>query len=360
MSFSRLRYALGVLAVGLGTQAHSILFLDSSFGVQDLDYQRLAQQSPFQAVGRFDYTENSSEFVASGTLINPDWVLTAGHNFGVGATVTGTFTIGGVSRTFSSAAIFHHPSWASSPEVGPTQGADIALVRLDSPFTGVTPARIATNANFVGQTAITVGYGAYGTGLNASTPSDGTKRAMMNVIDRMFNTPFNGDGPQGGIIVSDFDNGNANRNTLDRASVLANDPGFALYNQSYSNLSDIFLPDGQISAAGFTGLPTARDLFGDMDLPEVWLEGGTAPGDSGGPTFVEVDGSWEIIGITSWGENPVFADDAMRVQGRYGDLSVLTDATAHHTWVVETVPEPGTMAALALGALALLRRRRKV
>jgi hypothetical protein len=351
--------ALMAASLGVVGSASAILSLDGSFGVTDAHYQRLSQQSPFASVGSFDYSEGGSSFSATGTLIAPDWVLTAGHNFSTAGGVTGTFNIGALQSSFSSTSIFFHPSWAGSPNVGPTQGADIALVRLNAPITGIAPSRVASAGNFVGLTSVTVGYGAWGDGTAASNPGDGNKRAMMNRIDRQYATPFNGNGPQGGILVTDFDNTNANRNTLDRANVLANDPGFSLYNQSYSNLSDTFLPDGQTSAAGFGGLPTARDVFGDSELPEVWMEGSTGQGDSGGPTFANLEGEWQIIGVTSWGENPVYADEAWRTQGRYGDLSVLVDATQHAAWIDATVPEPSSLAVIGLGALALLRRKRQ-
>lgn len=81
------------------------------------------------------------------------------------------------------------------------------------------------------------------------------------------------------------------------------------------------------------------------------LEGTTAQGDSGGPLFRNN----QIIGVTSWGTSPT---------SLYGDLAYWTPIHPYTGWITQTsginaVPEPATMVALGLGALAAMRRRKR-
>ena len=50
--------------------------------VADSFYTSLAQQSVYDSVGFLTWSIGSSGYIASGTLIAPDWVLTAGHVVG--------------------------------------------------------------------------------------------------------------------------------------------------------------------------------------------------------------------------------------------------------------------------------------
>ncbi len=73
-----------VLLVLLATGRAGVIRND----VNDSVYTSLAAQSVYDSVGFLRWNEGASGYIASGTLIAPEWVLTAGHVVG-GRTTTG-------------------------------------------------------------------------------------------------------------------------------------------------------------------------------------------------------------------------------------------------------------------------------
>lgn len=71
--------------------------------------------------------------------------------------------------------------------------------------------------------------------------------------------------------------------------------------------------------------------------------------DSGGPMFVKDGDEWIVVGINV-GRNPLTSPFNTTFSVPVGDYS---------TWIGNVVPEPATMTLMGIGAIALLRRRRK-
>ena len=110
-----------------------------------------------------------------GTLITPQWVLTAGH---VARSVSGqkrSVEVGGV--TYHVAATFVHPEWT---EMGPH---DVGLLRLESPVRGVTPMPLYRGRAESGRVAILLGHGQAGTGAARDRIEDGKARGATSRVD---------------------------------------------------------------------------------------------------------------------------------------------------------------------------------
>ena len=212
--------------------------------------------SPFDAVV-------SVSVGCTGSLISANTVITARHcGVGPGDTVRFGDNSSNPDGIFSVAAAFQPAGGnANSPLLN---GGDVTILTL----TNNVPASIATPLRFVdatddlvGLTAVTVGYGFNGLGsVGHGNSADGFRWGGENVID-VFGSPAGSNGSN--IISTDFDNGSNAANTI----------------------------------GGSSSVP-------------LEFEATTAPGDSGGPILVDVDGEWVIAGVLSGGTtaNSVFGD----------------------------------------------------
>ncbi|MCG8584104.1 MAG: trypsin-like serine protease, partial [Pirellulales bacterium] len=216
----------------------------------------------------------------SGVYIGDGWVLTAAHvvdgtDF-AGANVSNwTFELGGTD--YDSDEVYINPDWSGNLAAG----NDIALVKLTEDVVGVEPAVLYGLSDESGMTGTVVGYGQTGTGLTGSVIGAGTLRAGENTIDAV--------GP-------------------------------------------LFLPGGGLFAEPIMlidfddpGDPAASSLGDDDPLPLEYL---SAPGDSGGGLFVDVDGVTYLAGVTSFG----LALDGT-VDSDYGDVAGFIRVSQYAEWI---------------------------
>jgi hypothetical protein len=279
----------------------------------DSQYRSLAASYP--SVGQFiGSTSTGGGYYASGTLISPNWVLTAAHVVDSASTLT--FKVGGASYTAD--RWLAHPSWTGNLGAG----YDIGLVHLPTAVTGVTPARRYTGTSERGAVAAIVGYGTTGTGLTGGTTFDGQKRGAQNVLDVL-------DNPR--LLLMDFDNPR-NRND---SSMGSNRP---------QNLEGLIAPG---DSGGGAFITTRSGTF----LAGVHSWGGSYDGNTNFD-YGDVSGHTRVSAFNSW------MDGVMASSATGGGGTVVSG-----TGGASAVPEPATAALLAAAGLALVawawRRRRR-
>ncbi len=101
-----------------------------------------------------------------------------------------------------------------------------------------------------------------------------------------------------------------------------------------------------------SGSVTHDAIRADFILDDTTYEGGAADHDSGGGWFVNDGGTWKLAGLNwaDWGTHP---------NPPY-ETTFAVDLRDYETWVENTIPEPATMALLAIGGAAMLQKRRNV
>ena len=285
-----------------------------------------ANQSPydtddypdFGSVVNFVYslTENGDEFVATGVVVAPGWILTAGHNFFVSdeqsqpASVTLIDVNLGADPNNPSATIqveelVFHPTWINESEV--IVGAnDLCLVRLASPVNGIAPAILNTSENEpIGDIAWFGGYGDYSSRPGQNEDLFSKRHAIGNILDRVVggiqtrtatNVVY-----EGGLVAFDFDS-----------------------------------PDGLINSLGDDFTSEDEPLLGGGNSSAMALEfeGTTVEGDSGGPLFMKIGNEWRVIGILSGGANEPLPDHQ---DSGYGDISVFTRVSTSYNWISSVI-----------------------
>lgn len=288
-----------------------------------------AGQTTARAIGA-PFTAVTELFIGnalcSGTLISPTTVITAKH-------CTDGASPGAMSVRFrdsdSANSLLFTRGVSSKFEVPPVpqtsllDGTDVSLLTLDSPVTTIAPLRFLAD-NPTGVTATMVGFGLNGVGSTGhQNTRDSLRWGAENVIDLYgpaASFPPTGTTVAGSanIFNTDFDNGTRLRNTL----------------------------------AG----------FGSSAVP-LTNEGTTAPGDSGGPLLVNLNGEFLIVGVLSGGTSST---------SQYGDISWWTGTNQHRSFIEAQggqfvpIPEPLTIlgAGTAIGfgtffKLRLAKRNKK-
>ena len=109
-----------------------------------------------------------------GTLVAPQWVLTAAHVAQDRRIQSVRFDDG---TEVPVAQKILHPEWRDG------QPHDIALVRLAAPVTSVTPVALYEGSDEAGKSVTFVGRGDHGTGLTGPKVVDKKKRAATNTVE---------------------------------------------------------------------------------------------------------------------------------------------------------------------------------
>ena len=319
--------AITAFLAGLGECAHAGIIRHDR---DPLLYRSLAASPEYASVGSIYLFEEGGYYMASGTLIAPDWVLTAGHV--VDGADALTFRIGGGS--YAATNWLPHPKWNGSL----AGGYDIGLMQLDRPVPDtIAPAARYGGDDELGAAATLVGFGMTGTGQTGAVVLDGLKRAGQNTIDALY-----GRNPMvpARILLCDFDNPDdpadnsyGSEAPLDLEYLVSfGDSGGGVFMDS---------PSGAV-LAGVHSFVSAPDGYADCDY-----------GDISGHTRVSIFNDWidyvlggavgkPGLGKGRWTQHP---------KGPFFDGVPPEVASA--------VPEPASAVLLGLGAcLAMLRRSR--
>jgi len=297
--------------------------------VNDSLYTSLAAQSVYDSVGFLRWNEGASGYIASGTLISSEWVLTAGHVVGgtnnYGAGVSGMFF--GLGSVYSGTGIaatewIPYAGWSSS-NGDVWAGVDLGLVRLSQPITTVTPALLDFRTPLLGLLGTSVGYGTSGIGSGGMSTPAGTKRAGQNMIDA-----------RGGMVTT---MGSGTLLDLDGISP-------TVLFQDFDHPTDL------VASTMGSVTPVAQEYL-------------IASGDSGGGLFIDVGGVTKLVGVSSFLASLPYPWDTTGANADYGDLAGVVSVQSFENWIftVTGVPEPSVISLLffGLGGLVLMRGRRK-
>lgn len=285
----------------------------------------------------------------SGVVIDRQWVLTAAHvvanpdlSYGI------TFETDPdpadpdplpLSGLFGVSEVYLHEYYDDSK--GPAGGFDIALLKLDAPVNHYTPwSRLRGNPTLnpeLGRKSTAVGFGSLGTGLTGYDPATAGfyRIAGDNTLDGLGNDPR---------VIGEF----VSRDVTDPKTGL---PVHFSQDQIARQfmLSDFDAPDGVGPYANPLGSATPWNL-----------EACVAPGDSGGPVFVDDGSGLVVAGLNSWILGLPDPDGDGTDDATYGDLAGYLRISEFNGWIDDVigVPEPGTASlALLAGGFALMRRR---
>jgi len=286
------------------------------------DFRPVAALGTEGRSGRFEVT-------GSGTLVAPDWILTAAHvvmserrgqdfrndlevRFGTSASSPSfrakIIRVATPIPPEELRPLLGRSSRFSEAEIVRAEFHDLALLQLDRPVPDCPPALPDDSAEAMnGRLVYIAGFGDAGFGDNPRSRSwtaADRKRAAQNILDRDVTRNPHAPDDRGGIVLFDFDNGTEERNSL-------NQPTRAW---------ELLFGTGPSSP-----LPTQ-------------LEGASYPGDSGGPAFVQLSGAWKLVAVSGYGTG--FPADRKRSSIQYGDILVYTRVAPHAAWIRSTTAPP--------------------
>jgi hypothetical protein len=206
----------------------------------------------------------------------------------------------------SSAAIRTPATWTGDFR----DGSDIALLKLDRPVDASSYDIVRDPQGGIGETITVTGYGRSGSGVEGS---GGIGFGTLRIGSNRYDTRWSATSVAGSPFAFDFDDGSVARDTIGNS------------------------------------VPLLRDL--GTGLPEVLI----APGDSGGPSFL----NGQIVGIHSFGATfgaPFDSDDSLN--SSFGELAGDVRVALFADWfdaVTGPVPEPETYLLMIVGLIAVAR-----
>ncbi|SDD40223.1 S1 family peptidase [Kordiimonas lacus] len=116
---------------------------------------------------------------AVGTLVAPQWIVTAAH-VAEHAKIGDNILIGHEERSVEQ--LVFHPSW-DAERVGSEGVTDLALIKLEKPVTSVAPARLYREQDETGKRISILGWGRTGDGIDPALVKDGRFRQGFNIIE---------------------------------------------------------------------------------------------------------------------------------------------------------------------------------
>ena len=137
----------------------------------------LAQASRYPATASVRPADAARGLAGEGTLIDPQWILTAAH---VASLLAPNDLAEVAGTTVRIDRVVLHPEWHRVDDVK----ADVALLRLRSPIRHVRPVKLYELQDEAGLVVTFVGRGGTGTGLTGPTGEDRRRRAATNRVEK--------------------------------------------------------------------------------------------------------------------------------------------------------------------------------
>jgi secreted trypsin-like serine protease len=331
-------------AIGLTTEAQALVIRNDR---PDSFYRELAGQYP--SVGKILVSGGGTR-LCSGTLVNPQWVVSASHCLkpnGAITDVSGSFTINDTKYNIESVQI--NPGFVEGKYNIFESGYDVGLVKLNAPVAGVKPAEISDDPKLVGKNITTVGYGLTGTGLTGQVDgTEGIKRAGENSVDALgpdYNKRWS---DRVGLL--DFDAPDGSTNVLGSPT-----PLFGEFTGGQSDSGGGAFINGKLVGV-HAGSPLKDKKYGHVFgvtrlAPNLnWIQSTI----SGKPTL-----SSDSAEVASNGEQKPVGGDSGTISPTVAQALSGSSSSTLGADDSAKVPEPSTLVALILtgGMLGLFRRR---
>ncbi len=265
----------------------------------------------FDSVVKLTISRSNGIATCTGALLNNGRdILTAAHcltDENGNLTATGGFVLFQTqygSDTLSANSFTVHPDWTGNAGAG----SDLAIIHLgeSAPY-GAFGYEIYRSTDEVGQTVTRAGYGLSGTGDTGTTLPSGTKRDGLNrydVLGDVFHGVLDSSPLSGAQLAYDFDNGTVSHDAFE----------FFGRTLGTRNINDLGLGTDEVMAA---------------------------PGDSGGPAFI----NGQIAGVTSFllrlsnslGQSSDIDDE---LNSSFGEFGFDTRVSYFADWIDANLSEP--------------------